>query len=36
MHYEFENSTVIRYFKSLGWALEYAHQQGTRVVREMP
>jgi hypothetical protein len=33
MYYEFENTLTALYFKSLGAALEYAHKQGTRIVR---
>jgi len=33
MYYELENTITPRWFKSLGHALEYAHQQGTRIVR---
>lgn len=30
--YEFENGMTLQ-FKSLGYALEYAHKNGTRIVR---
>lgn len=33
MHYEFENSMSLLYFKTLGAALEYAHENNTRIVR---
>ena len=33
MMYEFENTRTDLYFDSLGAALEYAHNHGTRIVR---
>ena len=33
MQYEFENTLAVLYFESLGAALEYAHEHGTRIVR---
>lgn len=33
MNYELENTLNPLYFDSLGAALEYAHQHGTRIIR---
>ena len=35
MNYQFEDGTI-RWFSSLGYALEYAHENNTRLVRELP
>lgn len=35
MYYEFENRIEPLWFTSLGAALEYAHNNGTRLVRKV-
>lgn len=35
MYYEFERTLEPLWFKSLGHALEHAHQTGKRLVREL-